>query len=678
MFSLSDANIHLRELLQPLMTSVKGIKSSTLLRAYVMFSETERLHDSAPNDSFSVCYSHILPSLPLYEGIFLPLDFSPRASNTFDKAVYDFSSFDLCSFLRFITPDLVAHPVELCKHFDRKGISLPQACQHIIRIKMSKISSDQQAKAATSDDVLDRIFDAYKQIRGYGPDLNKNQFLDLYSLINLYPLDPSATDIAHLGYNKKHFIDAILTLKNQFALSLHRQLDLLSGIYLTPGEVPGLIKQVLSDLPPFAQKGDQKSREKALYKCITVIGQAPPLDALSAALYWKRTGKANAKTTSESIVGSNDVRLENGLIYTLFTETLGQNANDGFPIAIFFPSPFFVKKFLLDTALKGWKVDFIFHDEPVSALINHHYHCGSFADDPGKNVRFFSYAAWKINSKNIDRRYNTVLLFGTQMTQQEQDTWLQRFKNTQAECEIFALLASYEFENSLSPFSSQLDDPRIKIPSIALIPQGINCSTKRRRKLFLHCALSSNQAIGSSQGEPKTTVCSFALNTDLKTQSLSLRDMKNIEIAQHDLVGLYQSIRTLYREELLSRKATGRKNAPSFSHMYTPDITIWCSKPCCSNDPLDRLRVDAFVCEQQQNKGEGFADRGKPIATTKKRTTRLAEPEIIPWLERIYPFSTVRPRLSTEELKKFGGRPHALKEKISSKFFEAVVRNCQI
>lgn len=273
MFSLSDANIHLRELLQPLLTSGKRIKSSTLLRAYVTFSELKRLYDLDPNrGNFSVYYSTISSSSPQsWEGIFLPLNLS-LSDCFYSSAVIPYLSYDFCSFLRFIVPDLVAQPVELCKHFDRKGISLPQACQHIIRIKMSKISSDQQAKAATSDDVLDRIFDAYKQIRGYGPDLNKNQFLDLYSLINLYPLDPSETDIAHLGYSKRHFIDAILTLKNQFALSLHQQLDLLSGIYLTPGEVPGLIKQVLSDLPPFAQKGNQKSRENELYKCILDVG----------------------------------------------------------------------------------------------------------------------------------------------------------------------------------------------------------------------------------------------------------------------------------------------------------------------------------------------------------------------------------------------------------------------
>lgn len=253
---------------------------------------------------------------------------------------------------------------------------------------MSKISSDQQAKAATSADVLDRIFSAYEQIRGYGPDLNKNQFLDLYSLINLYPLDPSETDIAHLGYNKKHFIDAILTLKNQFALSLHQQLDLLSGIYLTPDKMQELIEQVLSDLPPFAQRGDQKSRANALYKCILDIGQALPLDALSAALYWKKTGATSAKTASESLVVNNDIRLENGLIYTLFTATLGQNATNELLIAIFFPSTFFVRKFLHDAALKGRKVDFIFHGDAVSKLIDHHYHYGSFADDPGKGNDF--------------------------------------------------------------------------------------------------------------------------------------------------------------------------------------------------------------------------------------------------------------------------------------------------
>ena len=173
-------------------------------------------------------------------------------------------------------------------------------------------------------------------------------------------------------------------------------------------------------------------------------------------------------------------------------------------------------------------------------------------------------------------------------------------KDCQIPVEIHALISSKEFENARSPFASELADPRIQLRSLALIPQGINNSTQPRRKLFLNASFDPDIRSDEKKEAQKTRLYAFTLNTDFKVQALSQRHLlpQNggfLSIEQGKLAELDQSVRQLFRAELLERRAAGRQKNVAISYEFTPDITIWCSKSYPKKDGYPRL--EAYICE---------------------------------------------------------------------------------
>ena len=174
--------------------------------------------------------------------------------------------------------------------------------------------------------------------------------------------------------------------------------------------------------------------------------------------------------------------------------------------------------------------------------------------------------------------------------------------------------------------------------------------------MLLHCTYDSKIVPASL-----TKIIAYTLNTDFKTQALSRMPVDPIECAQQNLVGLYDSIRSLYQKELLLRKSSGRKNVAAFPHEFTPDITIWCSKTYPSNN-FNRPRLEAYVCYPASE--DGNRERGNAIKETKKHTIRTADTDITKWLETVYPFSTIQPRYTKKELDLMSTGTYELKPEI--------------
>lgn len=408
-------------------------------------------------------------------------------------------------------------------------------------------------------------------------------------------------------------------------------------------------KQIVDQFPPyhFAKMQSPSERKEAMQKALILLSEIPPFDALCAISIYKK----HSSSYSLSSVIKNDVPLENGLIYSLFTTRTLLDLEPDKEILIFNPSPFFAQKWLKDSATKNKKVSFIFPNSNISEIINYHFREGTYAIDPGKKVSFLSFEQWQeqlTRSPSESRlSHSKILLFACGMSLSAQTSWYQLIKkNVVTSADIFILLSSYEFDHAHSPFSSELDDPHINILTVETIPQGINNSTSPRRKIFIHCLYNTEESFSFGT----TKVSAFTLNTDLKMQALSKMFDDPVEIDQHNLVGLYCSIRELYQRELLTRKATGRKNVAAISHEFTPDITIWCSKTYPPNNK-NRPRLEAYVCSPGDPKRieNGFRDRGTIIEETKKHTVRIPDQNISSWLDSVYPFSSVHPRRPSDK-----------------------------
>lgn len=650
-----SVRLMLEKLLAKVMEPNTEIKSSTLLQAYATFCAVFASEASVSDSDYDFfCKSSPYRRVVL-GGLLRPLT---ESSFTAAKAFLDISPAD---FFRFVVPDLIADPFGLnCMLHEEFEGNLQLLIHHVIQLKLlsySKPEDIEKFAADTIEDAVDRLYLAYKELKGDEKisKLSKEKFFTLYKLINLHKLDFSETSIPHVGYDSKRLIAAVEILTNELMLSREQEIDVLHQLYVKNRQATEIAQSCAAF--NFSKVKNLSERESLMRKATDVLATVPPLNALCLTTLHKRTGRFSSAETYVK----NDVPLENGLIYDLFTSrTLFASCEDQREFFIFFPSAFFVQKWISDSATDRKKVTFVFQSANVSQIIDYHYRKGTYAADLGKNVRFLGFDKWCEETTEHD--FGVFLILASGVSNTIQETLYRTIKERFNGAEMFALLGSYEFEQAASPFSSELNDSCICIPTVEVIPQGINNSTSPRRKLFVQC--SYNKA-GAGAVDNPTKVIAYTLNTDLKTQSLAKMPVVPVECRQQDLVGLYKSIRELYNKELLYRKAAGRKRVAAFSQEFTPDIMLWCSKTYPESNK-GRPRLEAYVClpGDSERAEKGFRERGGVIPTTKKHTTKILNNDIGEWLEKEYPFSKLRPRHTKKELEAVEGGIYTLKPEI--------------
>lgn len=620
------------------------IKSSTLLKAFAIFT-TIKENDI---DSFTSSYKTIFSQPPAcyLQGLHIS---KSKLSNAYSETIDLFSSLSPIEFFRFIIPDIICNPIKAAKilHESFSDDILLFAYQ-ILKIHtvvyLSSISSEIH-KAS-----FDYIWQTYSQKETITEiKLNKADFGELYNALFLYHLDTDELNLRSIASETKNLNAAIDILSNQLEVPRKEQLDIICRFFIENTQAKDLVRSC--SIYSFTKNKNSDERQKLLHKAIKNFAKVPPLDILCAIHYYK---KAGGKHFSENSFISNDITLENGLIYTLFTSHAIFNPTEEKDILIFFPTPFFVRKWLEDPIAKRKKTTFIFRDANVKKLIDFHYSEGTYAVPPRDSIKFLTYEEWQERAEAIPLVNATILLFASDMLPKAQNEWFQSIKYYSNDgVDIFALISSCEFEQAHSPFSAELNDPHIHMSTIVTIPQGINNSTSPRRKIFLHCSFNKETTVSAD-----TTIRAFTLNTDLKTQALSRLLVTPVVVKQQDFISLDCSIRELFRKELLERKSTGQKNASAIPFEFTPDITIWASKSY-PKDNKSRPRLEAYVCTPTS--GSETKKHGKSISGTKKHTTKIPENNIFDWLENDYPFSIVQARRSSEEVSSADNNSNTLK-----------------
>ena len=494
---------------------------------------------------------------------------------------------------------------------------------------------------------MDRLYQVYCNTETNASiRLNKEKFSVLYRAVNLYPLDNSELKI--YAPASKNIMELLNILSEKLEEPRSRQLSFAADFYVRNLQESALF--AIYGTPLFSKNRDENERKKLLRKAVFLMAKASPMDVLCGISLSKKAsdGKLLSAAPGDSpTIIRNDITLENGLIYSFLTSDLLANLSAKTEAIIFFPTPFFVRKWIADSALAEKKVTFVMADSMSAELLNFYFSEGTYVTKRDKEMYVISYEAWmKSMEDGKEFHWKDAMLFAAGRSLEEQDAWYAAIKkNARFPVEIHALISSKEFENARSPFASELTDPRIQLRSLALIPQGINNSTRPRRKIFLKASLNPGKLADEKKEPQKTRLYAFTLNTDFKTQALSQRHLlpQNggfLSVEQGKLTELNQSVRRLFQAELLGRRAAGRQKNVAISYEFTPDITIWCSKSYPKNkDGYPRL--EAYICEPppQEKVQRGYLERGAQIPETLKRTTSFTGRNICEWLEKTYPFS---------------------------------------
>ena len=635
MFS-NELRYQLESCLANILPDMPPYKSSKLLRAYATFGAIEQIIMQS-HCSLSTAYN---TAKRLHQDLYghLFLEMPPQKIR---HAYEMFLSFSVRSFLKYVVTDLVCD-VDGFLHlfsekFDNRDLFL--LTEHILKIKLVSYHSFTDA-----DNKIDPIHRLYQQYQILEPrsdlQLAQKDFCAFYRVINQFDLNQKETDIPCVGY-KKDSLHTVIASLSRLGFSRQEQATVLAKFYVENGPVN--IKQLLLEMPcsRFAAEKSPVARERIFRNALKLAGKIPPLDLACSLWLYKKSDLSMGQPQN------NDIPLENGLIYSRFVSL---HFSDDDHIAIFFPSPFFVRKYIKDIRtgqIRKTKVTFIFRDRSMCELVSVHYQ--KFEPVQSDTIDFVYWDAWKSTPQQSN--FTKLLLFAYRLTRSEQNNLFAILKEQIVPpFELLATTASWESGHPLSPLTDVLKTEYF-LDWIALIPQGINNSTQPRRKQFLHAyyhPLSSSDRITPT--ENITKLYAYTLNTDLKTQALSLSHEKPVEVAQRILIVSDSSIRQLYQDELINRRSTGRIRTAPCSYQFTPDITIWYSQSY-SNQKSGYPILEAYLCEPPPP-GEtehGCVSRGPQIPLSKKRVTHVKNTEIQTWLETEYPFSVRIPRTNAKK-----------------------------
>ena len=566
----------------------KAVKDSTLLQAYVTFhmmkkaksdidyAETYRMAslEAAPY-SYALLADFASLKLPFPEDFILLFDVQ-----------FDF-------FLRCVTPSLVADLRSFHLFFEKNGNpNLAAMAHHLVVMKLTsfKILEADEARAreklrarstksdletapspekvpvcaigdALSEDALNRLYEVYCNTETNASiRLNKDKFSALYRTVNLYPLDNSELKICAPA--SKNVMELLNVLSEKLEEPRSRQISFAADFYVRNLQEGALFAAY--GTPLFSRNRDENERKKLLRKAVFLMAKASPMDVLCGISLSKKAsdGKLLSAAPGDSpTIIRNDITLENGLIYSLLTSDLLANLSAKTETIIFFPTPFFVRKWIADSALAKKKVTFVMGDSMSVELLNFYISEGTYTAKRNEELSFISYEAWLKSMEDGKEFYwKEAMLFAAGRSLEEQDAWYAAIKkNAKFPVEIYALISSKEFENAQSPFVSELADSRIRLKSLALIPQGINNSTWPRRKLFLKATYDPARLTETEEEPQKTRLYAFTLNTDFKTQALSQKHLLSQNAFYSDVQELLADCSQKERKVLLEIAAAAKQ-----------------------------------------------------------------------------------------------------------------------
>ena len=626
------------------------VKSSKLLQAYATFSAMQSV-----GGDLAEAYKMVCEKYKDYKLAVLTISSKCFAKEKLAECAELFTSLEMEKFLGFVVPDIVCEPDRLWASYrqyrDDFAMDQIQLAHHIIAVKLNTYQKILGQAGTQAEDAWSKIYRHYRKNEVY--PLPQNIFKSFYAAINMYQLEQGEVSPQVLSYLNKPLADLLVVLFEDLQLTRAQSIKVVRDFFCLDEQAVRI--EMGQEIYNFVQNKDHSARAKLINKALKLIAKISPLELICAISLRKKEGVANERRKTEALVVPNDVSLENGMVCSLFFSEISAEKENN--LLILFPTPHFVRKVLREHQYENLKITFVFQDGNIAEALAYQASDVAYAPAAGANITFESYSDWKKPDGDWESKYNYALVFGTRVAISERESVCSMLAaRCCSECPVFVLDSGRYAE---SKTACTFDNEDITIQKIALIPQGINNSSQPRRKVLMRCAVNYREL------EDNVQVYTYTINTVLKTQALSPTQEAPVIISREELWNNTQTLRKLYSLEMVRRHTSGRERNPPFSQEITPDIMVWCSKTYPGNNRA-RPRLEAYVCEPAPASkiNSGAKERGNRIASTVKHTTRVADEDILDWLENTYPYSAVSPKSS-------GGKTQTnIREEIISHYTE--------
>lgn len=315
--------------------------------------------------------------------------------------------------------------------------------------------------------------------------------------------------------------------------------------------------------------------------------------------------------------------IENHILYYLFASNLDCSRDDvNYSGAIILdPSPFFIQKWMKDSALKNVYTLFVFTNENLSRFWEKQL---EFQTNFGA-IYYLDLEKYLPEFADLN---NQVFVFGNHLSDIGMKHYLIYYLLQKIPFESFCF---YDYDqNVLNNLEMQTIFKGNDLSEIHLFPAGINDVNQRQRSSFLKFISGNHQS--------KFNVTHYTLNKDGEYQALSPR-LYSQDLSQDKFFGKKESIRKIYNDafKLSTRRTSQERNAAKLFR-FTEEISVYYTSSFDSKN--NSYRVGAYVTEPRLLKdgSRDFSSKVK-LPLTLKNCRQSSKEKIETWLNLEYPYS---------------------------------------
>lgn len=509
--------------------------------------------------------------------------------------MFEKSGTDIYSFFRFFCSYYV---VDIQKAFsflhseldDSEKIKIISECL-IIKGKMEK----ERKHEKKDKDSIDRVYEYCKNSESLRK-INKTEIKKIYESICKICFDGS-----DLNYNDK--AKKAIDYLHSISAESEKCLELLYDLHLSMSS-----KRSAEN---FANSPDELNMYEGIFSKI--------LTSLKGNTeYWKDAVCAAYYDSSY-----NDIELENRFVYYAFSRHFDINNKDNFQVSIIDPSPFFIKKWMKDSALSGIKTDFVFTNEFLQMFEKYFY-----SSETG-----FSFLTYDDFDKRIQGGSPSyTLYFGNHTDNSTKKAELidRIFNEARGSNYFFILGNDFELTSPKSNVHQILTKMNIK--RIDLLPGALSNSTSPKRKMFISAEYGY---VNIETNEKSTYVVFYSLEKEGNYQSI-IPKMYNKKISHEEFSNECENIRSKYYKdntELLT-KDPDKKRYSAQRYFFSNEIEFHFSTFLLGKDHSEkRIKVSAYI----SNLGKQYDGR---IQNSDCEKRNIKEENIEKWLESEYPYRT--------------------------------------
>lgn len=306
----------------------------------------------------------------------------------------------------------------------------------------------------------------------------------------------------------------------------------------------------------------------------------------------------------------NDVIIENKVILKIFQDSFNKD-KDNNRIYIFFPSLFFIRKWIKNGILRQHETIFVINDDLIASILSASIKRNNISFQTTKEFIDFSFNTLNCPSKSL------LFLNRFYASSTFNDVLSKITKNTFDEHFLFIFGSDIDTVKEYS-FISKYSD-KLAIDNVWLMPNEIENATIPKRKSLLSCKYGY-----ISEGVENIDIHKYYFSSNNK-QYISSKTF-NISVLKDDLFNKNTSIRSLFREkekELEFKGNSKRKERVSF--YYSEEITFYAT----ITDNGSKADVRAFFTDLITN---------RVIKDSVIHTKLKNKEEINEWMLGVYPY----------------------------------------